>query len=203
MDELLLHLFNVSKRRFYAYMEDENCRKLFQLIDKINTAENKEKNIDSFSYSQILYSIFNFYSSFNCDIHIRNDFSYIISVLDFMRDVDWCITDDGQLYFIKFTVKYDYPSKLNRQPLVFPVHAFSSRQYDDNKGATKDFCKNSSFSTIIGIERLSTGNYELLFSILSEILNDENWEYRHNEIRGVSYYGFNEEKAFDKYFGKE
>lgn len=201
MDELLLHLFNVSKRRFYAYMEDENCNRLFKLIDKINTSENKDKNIDSFSYSQILYSIFNFYSSFNWDIHIRNDFTYIISVLDFLRDIDWCITDDGQLYFVKFTVKYNYPSKLNRPPLIFPVYTFSSRQYDDNKWATKDFCKNASFDTIIGIERLSVGNYELLFSILSEILNDDNWVLK--TYSGRAWYEFDIKLAFDKYFGKE
>lgn len=201
MDELLVSLFEESKKRFYAYMENENCRKLFQLIDKINTAENKEKNIDSYSYSQILYSIFNFYSDFNWDIHIRKDFTYIISVLEFMRDVDWCITDDGQLYFIKFTVKYDYTLKPSSPPLIFPVYTFSSRQYDDNKGATKDFCKNYSFSTIIDIARLSIGNYELLFSILSEILNDDNWTL--NTYSGRAWYEFDKKLAFDKYFGKE
>ena len=201
MDELLLQLFNVSKRRFYAYMEDENCCKLFQLIDKINTAENKDKNISSFYYSQILYSIFNFYSNFNWDIHNRKDFTYIISVIEFMRDVDWCITDDGQLYFIKFTVKYDYPSKTNRPPLIFPVYTFSSRQYDDNTLAIKDFGKNFSFDSIIGIERLSVGNYELLFSILSEILNDDNWTLNPQTDR--TWYAFDDKLAFDKYFGNE
>ena len=201
MDELLVSLFEASKKRFYAYMEDENCRKLFQLIDKINTAENKDKNISSFYHSQILYSIFNFHSNFNWDIHNRKDFTYIISVLEFMRDVDWCITDDGQLYFVKFTLKHDYPSKINRPPLIFPVYTFSSRQYDDNKWATKDFCKNASFDTIIGIEWLSVGNYELLFSILSEILNDDNWTLNPQSDR--TGYEFDEKLAFDKYFGKE
>ena len=62
-DELLKNLFEKSKIEFYDVLKDSNIRRLFDLIDKINTSENKDKKIDSFSYSQILYSIFNFYPS--------------------------------------------------------------------------------------------------------------------------------------------
>ena len=42
-DELLKNLFEKSKIEFYEVLKDSNIRKLFDLIDKINTSENNDK----------------------------------------------------------------------------------------------------------------------------------------------------------------
>ena len=208
-DELLKNLFEKSKIEFYEVLKDSNIRKLFDLIDKINTSENKDKKIDSFSYSQILYSIFNFYSNFEYNINIRESFNYIIDMIGFLRDVELCIDDDGELYFARFTVQYKYDeiylNKLQNKSILealkkpYIVYSFSSRQFEYEEAVKRDFLKHYNGYNILDVERISV-DYEKLFNILEEIIKDENWEYRHNEISGVSYYVFNEKKAFDKYF---
>ena len=208
-DELLKNLFEKSKIEFYDVLKDSNIRRLFDLIDKINTSENKDKKIDSFSYSQILYSIFNFYSNFEYNINIRESFNYIIDMIGFLRDVELCIDDDGELYFARFTVQYKYDeiylNKLQNKSILealkkpYSVYSFSSRQFEYEEAVKRDFLKHYNGYNILSVERISV-DYEKLFNILEEIIKDENWEYRYNEISGVSYYVFNEKKAFDKYF---
>ena len=208
-DELLKNLFEKSKIEFYEVLKDSNIRKLFDLIDKINTSENKDKKIDSFSYSQILYSIFNFYSNFEYNINIRESFNSIIDMIGFLRDVELCIDDDGELYFARFTVQYKYDeiylNKLQNKSILealkkpYIVYSFSSRQFEYEEAVKRDFLKHYNGYNILDVERISV-DYEKLFNILEEIIKDENWEYRYNEISGVSYYVFNEKKAFDKYF---
>ena len=101
MDKLLKDLFEKSKVKFYEILKNNNNKKLFELIEQINT-NNTHK------YFQVLYNIFNFHSNFEYNIYEHEDFSYIIDMIDFLEDIAYCIDDDGELYFIRFEVQYGY-----------------------------------------------------------------------------------------------
>lgn len=202
MDKLLKDLFEKSKVKFYEILKDNNNKKLFELIEQINT-NNTHK------YFQVLYSIFNFHSNFEYNIYEHEDFSYIIDMIDFLEDIAYCIDDDGELYFIRFEVQYGYDedflnkfqntSILNTLKKSIFIYSFSSRPFEFDELIKRDFLKNFNEYNILSIKRIKV-DYEKLFNILREILKDENWEYKCNELNKVNCYIFNDEKAFDKYF---
>lgn len=202
MNKLLKDLFEKSKVEFYEILKDNNNKKLFELIEQINT-NNTHK------YFQVLYSIFNFYSNFEYNIHEHKNFSYIIDMIDFLQDIAYCINDDGELYFTRFEVQYKYNEDFldkfqnacilkTLQKSIF-IYSFSSRPFEFDELIKRDFFKNSNEYNILFIKRINI-DYEKLFNILREILKDENWEYKCNKLNNENCYVFNDEKAFDKYF---
>ena len=202
MDNLLKNLFEKSKAEFYEILKDNNNKKLFELIEQININ-------NTHNYFQILYNIFNFHSNFEYNIHEHKDFSYIIDMIDFLHDIEYCIDDDGELYFIRFEVQHKYDecflnklqniNILNALKKSIFMYSFSSRQFESDELIKKDFLKHYDGYNILTIEKISV-NYEKLLNILEEILKDENWECKPNKLSNINCYFFNEKKAFDKYF---
>lgn len=190
-------IFRESKKEFFEILKKENSKKLFELIDKINTFENKEKNIDSSSYSQILYNItigasdINFYN-----IAVRYGCHYLTDIIDFLKHIDWCIDDDGMLSFLKMNTEF---IEIIKKPITMTKYSFSSRFDISKKTIEKDVCKFSSPYRVCSVESTPV-DYKKLFSILNEIITDENWEYKTNKFAKSSWYDFNYEKAFEKYF---
>lgn len=106
-------IFRESKKEFFEILKNENSKKLFELIDKINTFENKEKNIDSFSYSQILYDITIYASDINfSNIVVRHGCHHLTDIIDFLNHINWCINDDGMLSFLKINTEFNCSEKI-------------------------------------------------------------------------------------------
>lgn len=57
MNKFFDKFFEETKAEFTDLLKNKNINRLFELIEKINTAENIEKDLNSLNYSQILYNI--------------------------------------------------------------------------------------------------------------------------------------------------
>lgn len=194
MNKLLNKLFEESKKEFFEILKNKNSKNLFEIIDKINVHENKEKELDSLNYSQVLYFIMIYYSNMDFNnITIRCGFNYIIDMIEFLKHVNWSINDDGEFYFLKIK------SQFMLRNFITDVYTFSSRFYEYEEDVKNDFYKNSNDYTILSIERIKV-DYENLFLILNEIIKNENWKYKFNKFSNNGWYEFDHKNAFNKYF---
>ena len=57
MNKFFDKFFEETKAEFTDLLKNKNINRLFELIEKINTSENIEKDLNSLNYSQILYNI--------------------------------------------------------------------------------------------------------------------------------------------------
>lgn len=177
-------LVSNSIKRLNEILEYEDNKRLFELIEKIHFSTGHD-------YRQELYNILFYYSNFDSDkyrIIERNDFSYVVGMIDFINEIWWNIDDDGQLYFVEITTKRNL--EFNNKTIISKNYTFSSRFISCESEIIKDFCKNGTCMFDDYSMRHIYVNYDKLIEILCEILKEENW------IDGK----FNEEKAYSKYF---
>lgn len=203
MDELLFELFERSKAQFYAILENKESNKLFHLLETIT--DNKDNGRLSSYYSSQLYDLINYYSGFYGDLREKSDFSYIISISELLSHIHYCINDDGQLYFLKIKVqsKPMLEEFLGNLPEPIIENIYTLSVYEQDKDVINSVVKFGLYDSVIAIDRVIIDNYEMLFSIISEIINNDNWKLICDEVTKNSYYSFAKELAFEKYFGKE
>lgn len=188
MDEFLNKFFEETKEELTELLQNKNLNQLFKLIEKINTAENTEKDLDSLNYSQILYNImFNFSNKNFKNIVTRCGCHYLADMINFLHHIDTCIENCVPLYFLKIRIKW---------MKNLEVYTFS---WENDNMVVGNYIDPDSNYIITKLCKICI-NYDKLFEILKEILKDENWEKKSKFLKNEEYYVFNNEKAFNKYF---
>ena len=199
LDKMINELFERSKKQFYSILENKESNKLFYLIESIT--DNKSNDRLSSYYSSQLYDLVNYYSGFYGDLREKNDFTYIISISELLSNISYCINDDGSLYFLKIKaqLKSMYEEFLGKLPKIIE-NIYTLSVYEQDKDVINSVLKFGLYDSVISIERVTVDNYEMLFSIISEIINNDNWKLTCDEVTENSYYSFDKELAFEKYF---
>lgn len=180
------NLVSNSIERLNEILEYKDNNRLFELIENIHFSTGHD-------FRQELYNVLFYYSNFDSDkyrIIKRNDFSYVIGMIDFINEIWWNIDDDGQLYFLEITTKRNVKFNNKTIEIISKNYTFSSRFVECENEIIKDFCKNGTCVFDDYSMRNIYVNYDKLIEILYEILKEENW--KDGE--------FNEEKAYSKYF---
>lgn len=188
MNKFFDKFFEETKAEFTDLLKNKNINRLFELIEKINTSENIEKNLNSLNYSQILYNImFNFSNMNYNNVVTRCGCHYLVDMINFFHHIDNCIENGVLLYFLKVRAKW-----------VKNIEVYTFSWENDNMIVGNNIDTDSNY-IITAVERICI-DYDKLFEILKEILKDENWEKRSGFLNNEEYYTFNNEKAFGKYF---
>ena len=200
LEKMINELFERSKKQFYSILENKESNKLFYLIESIT--DNKSNGRLSSCYSSQLYALINYYSGFYGDLREKSDFSYIISISELLSNIHYCINDDGELYFLKIKaqLKSMYEEFLGDLPEPIIENIYTLSVYEQDKDVIDSVVKFGLYDSVISIERVTIDNYEMLFSIISEIINNDNWKLTCDEVTENSYYSFDKELAFEKYF---
>jgi hypothetical protein len=133
------------------------------------------------------------------DIVDFKDFSYIIALDKFLREIWWCLEDDGQLSFIKvdntFCIKDKEIKRTN--------YMFTTRFVEDKKNILLDFKSKTSFYHDINKTEIKGDyvDYDMLINILQEITKESNWLPYTFNVDENEYLSekFDYDKAFSKY----
>ena len=131
-------LVSNSIERLNEILEYKDNNRLFELIENIHFKTGND-------YRQELYNVLFHYSNFDYDkyrIIKRNDFSYVVGIIDFINEIWWNIDDDGQLYFIEITTKRNVELNNKTIEIINKNYTFSSRLVECENEIIKDFCKN-------------------------------------------------------------
>ena len=198
MDNMLWDLFKESKKKFFECMKDDNNKKLFSLIDRI--CDESTGILPKKDYKQELYSILFFNSNLEEFSNILNkeDFSYIVSMINFINTIDYCINDDGQLNFVE--IKWVRRIKKINKTFENFNYTFTTQESEYKQLILKDFNKNFNYDMESYIMTIRGVDYEKLLNIISEIFKEENWKTKSLDVNPGEYYFFDDKKAFGKYF---
>lgn len=198
MDNMLCDLFKESKKKFFECMKDDNNKKLFSLIDRM--CDESPGILPKKNYKQVLYSILFFNSNLEEFSNILNkeDFSYIVSMTNFINTIDFCINDDGQLNFVE--IKWVRRIKKINKTFENFDYTFTTRESEYKQLILKDFNKNFNYDMESYIMTIRGVDYEKLLNIISEIFKEENWKTKSLDVNPGEFYFFDEKKAFGKYF---
>lgn len=146
-------LFKSTKLYFNALInENENNKKIFELVTEIN-----KKTTLLREYNHVIYELFFWHTNLSSyEIYTIHDFTYIIEMIKFINELDIQI-NSNQLVFTKIKTK-ELVSE--REIMIY--------NYKFNFGNEIEQKENQQIE-IINVD------YNTLFDILNEILNDKNW----------------------------